>query len=206
MSFGFQPASASHFGTRLLPVLRVSKLSFSFFPSIGCELSAVSFLSLTPFPATLTSPLQIAENPTTLSSAFATLTNRVKHKSFVCHSYKKHPGWGAAMFNFFVAQTSVCALLRQSTSERSEAKDPYELKDHSVPVTSHKSAVTASALSLPPATSHQSQITKSRRIHTSEKRTHNPFRIRTSKTQDLKPFRIRTYEKTGVGGPFHLSP
>jgi len=158
VSFGFQPASASHFGTRLLPVLRVSKLSFSFFPSIGCELSAVSFLSLTPFPATLTSPLQIAENPTTLSSAFATLTNRVKHKSFVCHSYKKHPGWGAAMFNFFVAQTSVCALLRQSTSERSEAKDPYELKDHSVPVTSHKSQ-SRPRLSLfhqPQVTSHKS--------------------------------------------------
>ena len=49
---------------------------------------------LSPFPATLTSSLQITEKPTTLSLAFATLTSRVKHKSCVCHSYKKHPGWG----------------------------------------------------------------------------------------------------------------
>ncbi len=46
------------------------------------------------FPSTLTSPSQIAENASTLSLAFATLTDRVKHKSFACHSYKKHGGWG----------------------------------------------------------------------------------------------------------------
>src|SRR5208282_3691864 len=47
-----------------------------------------------PFPATLTSYLQLAENKTTLSPAVATLTGRVKHKPFVCHSYKKHREWG----------------------------------------------------------------------------------------------------------------
>ena len=56
----------------------------------------VSFasLSVTPFPATLTGHSQLTENPGTLSPAFATLTRHVKHKSFVCHSYKKHRGWG----------------------------------------------------------------------------------------------------------------
>ena len=49
--------------------------------------------SVTPFPAILTSHLQLAENTTTLSPAFATLARRVKHKSFVCHSYRKHRGW-----------------------------------------------------------------------------------------------------------------
>ncbi len=49
-------------------------------------------VSLTPFPATLTSHLQRHEKSATLSLAFATLTSRVKHKSSVCHSYKKHPG------------------------------------------------------------------------------------------------------------------
>jgi len=54
---------------------------------------------------------------------------------------------------------------------------------------------------LPPVTSHQSQITKSFTIRTSEKHLHNPFRMRTSKTQDLKPFRMNTYKKTREGVP-----
>jgi hypothetical protein len=49
---------------------------------------------LTYLPATLTSHLQRPEKSATLSLAFATLTSRFKHKSRVCHSYKKHPGWG----------------------------------------------------------------------------------------------------------------
>jgi hypothetical protein len=105
-------------------------------------------------------------------------------------------GWVSAIVNFFAAQTEfipakpgVCAFLRQSTSERSEAKGPQELKNLVVdPVTSNKSPVTASALFLPPVTSHQSQAC-------------NSCRIRTSKTQDLKPFRMNTYRKTGEGDP-----
>jgi len=65
----------------------VSFISFTFSTSFASP-------SVTPFPATLTSHLQLAENAAALSPAFATLTSRVKHKSFVCHSYKKHPGWG----------------------------------------------------------------------------------------------------------------
>jgi hypothetical protein len=95
----------------------------------------------------------------------------------------KHPGWGPALVNFLVAQISDLPVL---------------------PVTSHKSPVTASALFLPPVTSHQSRVTKSFTIRTSTKRARNSRRIRTSKTQDLKPFRIRTYRKTGEGGPLPL--
>jgi hypothetical protein len=108
----------------------------------------------------------------------ATLTSRVSHNPFVCHSYRKHPGWGPAIVNFFVAQISDLAV-RQ--------------------VTSHKSPVTASALFLPTVTGHQSQVTKSFTIRTYEKHARNSRRIRTSKTQDLKLFRINTYKKTGRG-------
>jgi hypothetical protein len=59
------------------------------------SLSTVSPPSATPFLATLASHRQLAENKTTLSPAVATLTDRVKHKSFACHSYKKQPGWGS---------------------------------------------------------------------------------------------------------------
>jgi hypothetical protein len=93
----------------------------------------------------------------------------------------------SAILNFFVAQTSVCAHSRQSASQRSEAKDSQELKNLAVlSVTRHKSAVAASALSLPPVTNHHSPVTKSCRIRTYEKSSSNPFRI-------------RTYQKTGEG-------
>jgi hypothetical protein len=71
----------------------LSASSFAPPRSVGCQLSAVSS-PVSPFPATLTSSLQITEKPATLTPAFATLTEIVTHKSFVCHSYKKHPGWG----------------------------------------------------------------------------------------------------------------
>jgi hypothetical protein len=45
--------------------------------------------------ATLADGPQLAENSTTLSPVPATLTDTVKHKSFACHSYRKHPGWGS---------------------------------------------------------------------------------------------------------------
>jgi hypothetical protein len=57
---------------------------------------------LSPFPATLTHNSQVAENTATLSPLPATLTGNVNHKSFVCHSYAKHPGWGVPLS----AQTS----------------------------------------------------------------------------------------------------
>src|SRR5580704_11132848 len=71
----------------------LSACSFAPPRSVGCKPSAVSS-PVSPFPATLASSLQIAEKPATLTPAFATLTSRVKHKSCVCHCYKKLPGWG----------------------------------------------------------------------------------------------------------------
>jgi len=50
---------------------------------------------VTPLFASLTAIAQMPENITTLSPVFATLTPRVTPNSFICHSYKKHPGgWG----------------------------------------------------------------------------------------------------------------
>ena len=60
----------------------------------------------------------------------------------------KHPGWGAAIINFFVARIPDLPVL---------------------PVTSNKSQVTTSALFLSPVTSHQSRITKSFTIRTYKK-------------------------------------
>jgi hypothetical protein len=52
----------------------------------------VNFPPLTPFPATLTSHPQLAENTATLSPAVATLTSRINPNPFVCRSYIKP--WG----------------------------------------------------------------------------------------------------------------
>lgn len=56
---------------------------------------------LSPFPAALTGCPQLHENSAALSPAFAILTECVKHKSSVCHSYKKHGGWGYPRQNEF---------------------------------------------------------------------------------------------------------
>jgi hypothetical protein len=49
-----------------------------------------------PLFATLAAPLQLTENPATLSPAFATLTRFPCPKSFTCHSYAKLPGGGVS--------------------------------------------------------------------------------------------------------------
>src|SRR5579859_6974508 len=216
----------------VLPFLMFSSLSTSF-ANRSCRLTALNPGSPLPFkvptckpsnlqtphfvspvPAALTNKSQLIENPATLSPFTATLTRRVKHKSIVCHSYRKHPGRRVAFLTSFVARTEfipvkpgVRALLRQLTSEKSQAKDPQELKNLAVrPATSHESAVTASALYLPPVTSHQSQVTKSFIIRTYIKSAHKLFRMNTSETQHLKPFRMNTSEKTGVGVPLIRAP
>ena len=67
----------------------------SSFPlSFNFKLSTVNCPTLTLFLATLAGHPQLTENPAALSPLPATLTSRVKPKSCVCHSYKKHPGWG----------------------------------------------------------------------------------------------------------------
>ena len=55
---------------------------------------------LSPSLATLTSYAQLTENKTTLSLFPATLTKDVKHKSFVCHSYRKQEGLGVPHIAF----------------------------------------------------------------------------------------------------------
>src|SRR5208282_4833726 len=62
-------------------------------------------LPLSSLPATLTDGLQLIENSATLSPFAATLTRHVTLNPFVCHSYKKHPGWG-----YPVPAKSLCAF------------------------------------------------------------------------------------------------
>jgi hypothetical protein len=78
----FRPRLTLSRSNRSTTATLLFRMSSSYFNSV----------SLTPFPATLTSILQITEKPTTLSPAFATLASCVRHKSCVCHSYNKHPG------------------------------------------------------------------------------------------------------------------
>ena len=75
-------------------------------PSIAF-LNSQKCLSVSPFPATLTTSSQLDDNTTTLSPAFATLTTYIRHKSFACHSCRKHPGW------VWVEQTFACSPFPQ---------------------------------------------------------------------------------------------
>src|SRR5580693_4914449 len=77
----------------------LSPLNFKLLALSVVEGSAFNSVSLSPFAATLARFLQITEKSATLSPAFATLTSHVKHKSCVCHSYKKHPGVGCPSFS-----------------------------------------------------------------------------------------------------------
>jgi hypothetical protein len=150
-----------------------------------------TILPLSPFFATLTSPLQPPENTATLSPAFATLTRRVNHNPFVCHSYTKQPGWGSHPSN--VRVRSVPGSFSDHDSRNTDHNS------HPLLVIRHSPSVAASALFLPPVTGLQSQVTKSFTIRTYRKCAYNFFRIPTSKTQYLKPFRINTYEKRPGG-------
>src|SRR5208282_5807018 len=94
---------------------RMSSSSFNF------KLSTFNSASLTPFPATLTSYLQPAEKPATLSLAFATLASRIKHKSCVCHSYKKHPGWGIPLFSANSVPSALKSTRALSPTDPSDA-------------------------------------------------------------------------------------
>jgi hypothetical protein len=151
------------------------------------EGSTFNSVSLSPFPATLASSLQITEKSATLSPAFATLTSHVKHKFFVCHSYKKHPGVGCPS----ISANSLPSALKSTRALPST--NPFAAAHHPPHCFSffHQS----------PVTIHQSQVSKSFTIRTYAKCVHNPFRMNTSKIQDLKLFRINTYEKTGGGVP-----
>ena len=68
--------------------------SASFLSPFNFELSTFNLL-VEPRRAPLDAGSQLTENPATLSPVPATLTSRVKHNPFVCHSYRKHRGGGA---------------------------------------------------------------------------------------------------------------
>jgi hypothetical protein len=159
---------------------------------------------LTPFPATLTGHRQLAENTTTLSPAVATLTIRVMVNPFVCHSYRKHPGWGShpssqGPIRFCLGPRLFWNWhLRSYPGAQALSFRPIRVPQPILPVLFQVSPVTDHRSR---TTSHQSQVTKPFRIRTYEKRVPNSFRIRTSKTRHLKPFRMNTYKKTGEGPP-----
>ncbi len=80
--------------------------------------SSVNSPSLSCFLATLADKPQLTENSPTLSPVPATLTGRAKHNPFVCHSYRKHPGWGIplATRHYFDAQQRLHAHSSQGLS------------------------------------------------------------------------------------------
>jgi hypothetical protein len=105
---------------------------------------------VSPFFATLTRSLHLTENTATLSPFPAALTDRVKHKSFVCHSYRKHRGWGTSARSrlryivtslrlFFIAPTEGSDLVGREPLSRSQEPDRFPL------LTTHYSLLTSSS-------------------------------------------------------------
>jgi len=78
-----------------------------FLSSLSFRPSTLNRSSLTPFFATLTNHLQPIENAITLSPVFASLTDIVKHKSFACHSCRKHRGVGYTAQSKFLSSPHV---------------------------------------------------------------------------------------------------
>jgi hypothetical protein len=66
-------------------------------PAVRVQSSASTCRPVTPLFATLTRTPQLAEKSAALSPAFATLTQHLNHKSFVCHSYRKSGGVGVSL-------------------------------------------------------------------------------------------------------------
>jgi hypothetical protein len=97
-----------------------------FLLAVGCELSTDNCHPVSPFPATLTDDSQLTENSATLSPVPATLTSRVNPNPFVCHSCRKHPGWGyllqAKIFSFGNLTTNYSPLSTISFIIRTSAK------------------------------------------------------------------------------------
>ena len=69
----------------------IASLAFS---SFNFEFSTLKFPAACPFSAIPTDHRQLKENTTTSTRSFATVTLHLKGNPFVCHSYKKHRGWG----------------------------------------------------------------------------------------------------------------
>ena len=116
-------------------------------------------------------------------------------------SFKSNPSTRnlASFVDALDAASSISPLSATLTKNTRGWGSPSSSQNLAAP--NHRSPVTAPVLSLPPVTSHRSQITKSFIIRTYAKCARNSFGMNTSKTQDLKLFRINTYKKTGGGVP-----
>jgi len=163
-----------------LPMLRPATNS-SLYPSPtpGIWPRIFSLVPLSPFTATLTGAPQLFENPATLSPVFATLTGHVRHKSFACHSCKKHRGVCTVTYKTFPPSTSI---------------HPPEIVSRGPQVTHRGSR----------STRRQSRITSRQSLNPLESALpqNAPITLLESaltKTQHLKPFRMNTYKKTGGG-------
>ncbi len=119
------------------------------------RLSGANCPSPTPFPAVLISPSQIAENAATLSPAFVTLTNRLKHKSFACLSYRKHPEWGISScsvnsLNSVLRAARACSPIDPFRALRPVAASPLESTLAGHPANAHSKRLTRSVTPLYP--------------------------------------------------------
>ena len=166
-SFCFSPLCA----------LSVSAFSFPGVSSFNFRLTTVNSPSLSSFRAILADHLQLTENPATLSPAFATLTRRVKLNPFVCHSYKKHRGWG-------LHPSSQTFSLRNPTTRLSP------LPTIAVP--------TPAPPALGPTWPHLFLSLRSSRITVYGTRATFPLSTNHSSLATIS-FRFRTYKKTGGG-------
>jgi len=164
----------------MLPPATNSSLYPSPTPDIWPKTSPLAPLS--PFPATLTGAPQLFENPATLSPVFATLTGHVRHKSFACHSCKKHRGVCTVTYKTFPLSTSI---------------HPPEIVNREPEVTHRGSR----------STSRQSRITSYHSLNPLESALpqNAPITLLESaltKTQHSKSFRMNTSEKAGDGVTF----
>ncbi len=124
MFVGRQPVPATQPSLRTPCALCVCALSSS--GSFDFKLSALNCSPLSPFPTTLTTRPQIIEKTATLSLLVATLTRCVKHNPFVCHSYKKHRGWGTPLR--LSSQLPICLPFASTNPFRIKSfADPHPL-------------------------------------------------------------------------------
>ena len=143
------------------------------------SLRALDSPLVSPFFATLTNSSQLHDNTTTLSPAFAALTRRVKPKSFVCHSYKKHRGWGV------VEQASACFPFLNSV-----ANDPEFLHLSAAPNVQQDVATSFLLAPLPPNPLSPVEATLTKRSVTVDSK---PL------PKSLKPLNATLTRKWGAG-------
>jgi hypothetical protein len=139
----------------------------------------------------LTSRPQLAENTTILSSAFATLTIRVKVNPFVCHWVERR---GPRAENKAVTETAFIRFRGPQALKDTYRKHPGRGTSASFLCVSSAYSASQRYLFLS-STAVRCKLA----VVSSPRVTPNSFVIRTSKTRCLKSFRICTYKKRGRG-------